>query len=686
MRLNEFTAIVGQKVVLVPYRSEHVEQYHKWMQDPELLELTASEPLSFEEEMDMQRKWRDDSDKLTFIILARTNPNQAATDPDSIRELPMIGDVNLFLKGAETDDGDRKEAEVEIMIAERGYRRKGLAFEALQMFLSYTTTRDQDVPGLALDPYQLVVRIGGSNTPSRELFKRLGFVVSKEVEVFDEVEMRWHWDESGVQPELSRETIQSLPTEKMVRVGFVLLGILQVALAANKWIVPGAVWRDTDGKVLHAHAGGVTQHEDTWYWFGQNEEEGKPLFSGITVYSSKDLVNWKNEGIALAPVNGTEIGPQQVVERPKVVYNEPTKTWVMWFHADNSSYGLLGQGVATSPNITGPYTFQYTLRPLGDFSQDIGLFQDDDGKVYTLYSNGDSDPAHDNKITLLNENYTQPLKEVYTFYDFDLEAPNILRTPNLYYIIMSHKTGYRPNNVVYFSAQNISGPWSIQNYITPMGTRSFNSQSTFNIRVKGSKRTSWIYAGDQWATSRDLYESTYIWLPVEVDDRTGSLKITWHDIYSIDVKTGNFIYPTGKTYEAESGVVTGSAYATRCPTCSGNKIVTGISGSNSTLTINGIKGNGRPQWVSFYYHNPDGLFGDNRGVSGQSFTLARFASVSVNGATPVRMRQRDTNAGVIMTQTLNVTFTKGSNNSITIGGYNGGAAADLDRIIVYDSD
>ncbi|CAE6512020.1 unnamed protein product [Rhizoctonia solani] len=210
MRINEFTAIIGQKVVLVPYRSEHVERYHKWMQDPELLELTASEPLSFEEEMDMQRKWRDDADKLTFIILARTNPDSTMTDTDSIRELPMIGDVNLFLKDVETDDGDRKEAEVEIMIAERGYRRKGLAFEALQMFLGYTTRRDQSVPGLGLDPYQLVVRIGGSNAPSRELFKRLGFVVSKEVAVFDEVEMRWRWNESGVQSELSEEEIRSL--------------------------------------------------------------------------------------------------------------------------------------------------------------------------------------------------------------------------------------------------------------------------------------------------------------------------------------------------------------------------------------------------------------------------------------------------------------------------------------------
>ena len=92
-------------------------------------------------------------------------------------------------------------------------------------------------------------------------------------------------------------------------------------------------------------------------------------------------MTWTRVGRALSAVaeSGTPFSSDAVVERPKVVYNEPTKSWVLWFHADNSTYGLLGQGVATSPNITGPYDFLGTHRPLGDFSQDFGLFQDDDG-------------------------------------------------------------------------------------------------------------------------------------------------------------------------------------------------------------------------------------------------------------------------------------------------------------------
>lgn len=42
-------------------------RYHKWMSDPVLLKLTASEPLTIDQEYEMQETWRNDEDSM-FII------------------------------------------------------------------------------------------------------------------------------------------------------------------------------------------------------------------------------------------------------------------------------------------------------------------------------------------------------------------------------------------------------------------------------------------------------------------------------------------------------------------------------------------------------------------------------------------------------------------------------------------
>ncbi|KAK1222398.1 hypothetical protein PQX77_014731 [Marasmius sp. AFHP31] len=225
MRANKDTVLIGEKVVLVPYEAEHVPKYHEWMQDEKIRLLTASEPLSLEEEFEMQRKWREDEDKLTFIILAKTSDVQSASgqvsheDPQ-ILNLPMVGDVNLFLSGdlstmtAESrddiDEADEFTAEAEIMIAESAYRKRGMAREALQLMFRYATARgpehfsdsppteqlsllDDDFPSLPtpIPPRHLLTRIMESNEASIKLFQKLGFKVTKRVEVFGEVEMRW---------------------------------------------------------------------------------------------------------------------------------------------------------------------------------------------------------------------------------------------------------------------------------------------------------------------------------------------------------------------------------------------------------------------------------------------------------------------------------------------------------------
>lgn len=88
------TPLQASTTILVPYLKEHVEIYNNWMQDPELLLLTDSEPLTLDQEYEMQVSWALDPLKYTFIITSQTFPNnKTASFPSS----GMIGDINLFL-------------------------------------------------------------------------------------------------------------------------------------------------------------------------------------------------------------------------------------------------------------------------------------------------------------------------------------------------------------------------------------------------------------------------------------------------------------------------------------------------------------------------------------------------------------------------------------------------------------
>src|SRR5674476_834192 len=138
----------------------------------------------------------------------------------------------------------------------------------------------------------------------------------------------------------------------------------------NHSIKPGQIWPDTEGKHINAHGGGIIFYNDTYYWFGEyrlpRSEKDRSRY-GVSCYSSKDLLNWKNEGLALKIINDTAslLGPGCVIERPKEIFNKKTGKFVMWFHHELKGQGYKAAltGVAVSDNITVPYRYIRSLRP-----------------------------------------------------------------------------------------------------------------------------------------------------------------------------------------------------------------------------------------------------------------------------------------------------------------------------------
>ncbi|XP_023934190.1 alpha/beta-tubulin-N-acetyltransferase 9 [Bicyclus anynana] len=168
MRINGNTIINGLNIVLVPYRDNHVPKYHSWMKSEELQKLTASEPLTLEEEYEMQKSWREDEDKCTFIILDKRIYSEKNNEIES-----MIGDTNIFITNKDTAT-----AEIEIMIAEERARGKKIGWEAVIIMLFY------GIKYVGVKKYE--AKISFANNVSINMFKKLGFSELSRSEVFQE--------------------------------------------------------------------------------------------------------------------------------------------------------------------------------------------------------------------------------------------------------------------------------------------------------------------------------------------------------------------------------------------------------------------------------------------------------------------------------------------------------------------
>ncbi|KAL8242559.1 hypothetical protein R6Q59_012861 [Mikania micrantha] len=183
-------SLEGSKVILVPYMKQHVLNYHQWMQDPYLLQATGSDPLTLEEEYQMQLSWTQDPLKCTFIILDKDLIPGKFNHGDPYVEA-MVGDVNIYMNDLE----DTQLAEIEIMIAEPKSRGKGIGMESVLMMLVFAIENHK------INTFR--AKIGDSNEASLRMFNKLGFKEVSHSEIFKEVTL-----ELPVTTEKNKELLQ----------------------------------------------------------------------------------------------------------------------------------------------------------------------------------------------------------------------------------------------------------------------------------------------------------------------------------------------------------------------------------------------------------------------------------------------------------------------------------------------
>ena len=106
---------------------------------------------------------------------------------------------------------------------------------------------------------------------------------------------------------------------------------------------------------------------------------------------------------------------------------------------------------------------------------------------------------------------------------------------DLYYVVGSALTGWRPNPNKYATAASLEGPWSEFKDVAPSETNTYGSQSTMLLKVAGTKATTVIFMGDIWKP-RTQWDSRYLWMPLEIGD--GNLRLPEPKPWTLDMETG----------------------------------------------------------------------------------------------------------------------------------------------------
>jgi len=320
-------------------------------------------------------------------------------------------------------------------------------------------------------------------------------------------------------------------------------------------LATGIAFTDTDGKLVNAHGGGIIQVCATFYMHGEYflSTTTDNNFNGFSMYSSKDLATWKNEGIILPQQASGELGPDRKGERPHIIKCPSTGEFVLYAHAADVTYQADKEVVyATSPTVNGKYSYK---GPLTNASGTIAAHSDmsayaDETGAYVITESG-------HVYTLSNDchSWLSDKTVAVNCTSGGSESPTVFKASGTYYWIGSNKTGWRANNNFYSTSSSMTGTWTCQGFIAPVtdtsndlsDERTWLTQSTWVQPVVGSKGTTYVYWGDHWYGTQDTSnpgkhndQATYVFQPIVFSTSTKMLLPTYLTTWKIDVGAGTW--------------------------------------------------------------------------------------------------------------------------------------------------
>jgi hypothetical protein len=320
-------------------------------------------------------------------------------------------------------------------------------------------------------------------------------------------------------------------------------------------LATGIAFLDTAGERVNAHGGGIIKVGDTFYMHGMYflSTTTDNNFAGFSMYSSRDLATWKNEGIVLPRQASGELGPNRKGERPHIIRCPTTGEFVLYAHAASEDYQTDKEIVyATSSTVNGQYAYKGPLKNASGAivaHSDMSAYADDTG-AYVL-----TESAH--VFTLASDCHSWLSDKSYSAINGDSggsESPTVFKAGTTYYWIGSYKTGWRANNNFYSTAPAMSGPWTYQGFLAPVTDpadnispeRTWLSQSTWVQPVTGCSGTVYLYWGDHWdgtestaAPGKHNNLATYVFQPLVFNGTKISLP-TYKATWTIDVGAGTW--------------------------------------------------------------------------------------------------------------------------------------------------